>query len=221
MRQHVRRPVQGPSPNGSEGMTQSMKIKNLLPASVLLLFIGALTGCDTDPGLPRAFGNQELSWDESTDGKQPIGGIDNAEVDFGIWGEGAALVIWSDAGCSLGGSGMANRELEPGETRKGVKYEGDVTSKDGKSWKVACYTRDGKTGTVKIGDQAFDLAGGRLFLVSTRGASPKVKQLKQDKLNLMPEGAQTVNQITRDSIRELGKTDPVIKAFFTDAARAP
>jgi hypothetical protein len=193
--------------------------KKSLPA-FLLAALGTLTGCDTDPGLPKAFGNREISWDEATSGKPAIGGIDNAEVDFGIWGDGAALVIWSDAGCELGGGGMANRQLEAGETRKGVKYEGDVRSKDGRSWKVSCYTRDGKTGAVKIGDQTFDLADGALFLLSTRGDRPRVKQLKQAKLDLTPEGSRTVSQIEMPAIRELGKSDPDIKAFFTGAAAA-
>jgi hypothetical protein len=177
-----------------------------------------LTGCDTDPGLPKAFGNREISWDEATSGKPAIGGIDKAEVDFGIWGDGAALVIWSDAGCELGGSGMGNRQLEAGETRKGVKYEGEVSSKDGKAWKVSCYTRDGKAGAVKIGDQTFDLADGGLFLISTRGDRPRVKQLKLAKLNLVPEGKQTVIQLEMPAIRGQGKSDPDIKAFFTGAA---
>jgi hypothetical protein len=46
------------------------------------------------------------------------------------------------------------------------------------SW--SCVTRDGATGTVTIGEEAFDLSKGRLFQVDFDGDKPLVKQCAVD-----------------------------------------
>lgn len=184
-------------------------------ASCLIALAWCLQGCGERGS--KGFGNKEISWGTREPGKTPIQGIDEAEVDFGTWGEGAALAVWSDRGCSLGASGMGGRELQPGEERKGVKYEGSIKGDGGSTWRIECQTPDGKTGRFTIGDECFDLKGGALFLVSTRGPTPKVKQLRLAALKVAPEGEIPVTKVTVESLQAIARIEGDIRSFFTAA----
>jgi len=95
---------------------------------------------------------------------------------------------------------------------------------------VECYTPDGKTGKVSFIRQpsqsfqsdplGYDLAQGRLFLVSTEGAEPRVKQLPLAKLNLKPDGTLSQREMTTEVLQGLAKTDPELRAFFIEGAKA-
>ncbi len=49
---------------------------------------------------------------------------------------------------------------------------------------IDCTTTDGKTGTSKIANEAFDLEQGALFLVSSTASKPAIEQLALSRLNL-------------------------------------
>jgi len=186
---------------------------------LLVGFACWLVGCR--PTTPSAFGSRGTSWVRTEAGRKSVPGIDEVSIHFGVWGDGATIVVWSDGtGGSFGSRGMGGVPLQAGETRRGVKYEGHLSGRDGRIVNVECYTPDGKTGTVKIGDEAYELAQGTLFLISTSGAKPKVKQLKSDKLDLKPMGSRTVDEITSQTLEALAKTDPDIRAFFIGATKS-
>jgi len=185
---------------------------------ILFLATSWLVGCR--PTTPRGFGGKGISWMRLEAGKEPLPGVNIGWIGIAVWGDGAAFVIWSDGtGGGMGAGGMGGRKLQPGETRRGVKYEGSVTSRDGRSVNVECHTPDGKTGTVKIGEEAFELTRGGFFLVATSGAKPKVKQLKLDKLDLKPMGSRTHDDITAQTLGALAESDPDIGSFFVEEAR--
>jgi hypothetical protein len=58
-----------------------------------------------------------------------------------------------------------------------------------------------------------------LFLVSTTGPKPAVKQLQLSKLNLKPEGNLSHDQITSERMQAVAKTDTDIRTFVTEAAK--
>jgi hypothetical protein len=78
---------------------------------------------------------------------------------------------------------------------------------------------DGVGSPLNIGDEKFDLAKGKLFLVAKHGAKQDVKQLPVAKLNLQPEGTLSLAQMTVEYFRKLAKEDPDIRAFWDEAAK--
>lgn len=199
-----------------------MQIKERVVAAgwgcILVAVTCGFAGCRAT--VHGGFGAKNISWDHIDVGKTARPGIDRASVNIGAWGDGAAIVVWSDgAGGSFGGSRMGHAPLEPGETRGGAKYEGRLASKEGRVIHVRCYTPDGKTGTVRIGDESYELARGGLFLVSVSGAKPKVKQLELARLDLKPAGSRTLHEINLQTLEDLAMTDPEIRAFFAEAAK--
>lgn len=200
-------------------MNTSESSKTAARFSILVILACGLAGCRAT--VPSAFGAREFSWGQEDPGRPSVLGVDKALVQFGVWGDGAAVAIWSDGkGGSFGGGGMGGAPLEPGETKRGVRYEGRIASQEGRVVQVRCYTPDGKTGTVEIGGGTYDLSRGGLFLVALGAAEPKVKQLDLARLDLKPSGLRMLNEITRESLEELAKTDPEIRAFFAEAAKS-
>jgi hypothetical protein len=65
---------------------------------------------------------------------------------------------------------------------------------------------DGKTGTVRIDDQDFDLENGSLLLIETSGPKPAVKQLQGQ--TLKPD---------REFLKKIAVEDAEINAFFESA----
>jgi hypothetical protein len=70
-------------------------------------------------------------------------------------------------------------------------------------------TADGKTGVIAINKTEYDLADGRLFLVSTVGGKPQVRQLKRDSFGSQQGG---------EGLRILAKDDPEVRQFVADSA---
>lgn len=197
-----------------------------IPYACLLLlcgFVGVTIGFkNCSPSQPGAFGSKNVAWSVSEAGKTFIPGLDRVSVDFGIWGDGAAIVVWSDCDSSrFGGGGMGGRELEPGETRQGVKYEGRIVATDGRSIEIECYTPNGEQGRVEIGGQEYTLDQGSLFLISTQHAFVKVKQLHLNVMNLKPAGSISVDEIDGDTLKRIAQTDQAIRGFFMEAADEP
>ena len=148
-----------------------------------------------------------MGWSQSEPGKEAVTGIDDGRVHIFTWGDGAAFVIWGE---NSGGGGTAPRQA--GDPRGSARYYctlGDV--------RVEGLTPDGRTGTVKIGAESYDLAKGRLFLVSIKDAKPRVKQISLAKLDLKPEGKSTPEEVTTEQLKELAKTDADIQSFFIGA----
>ena len=111
---------------------------------------------------------------------------------------------WGSGGRTIhrDGKTLSVWDLERGDTAyavflvEGRSFGGPTNPKTGKSEGVAhalrlggieapdvswsCVTRDGATGTVTIGEEAFDLSKGRLFQVDFDGDKPLVKQCAVD-----------------------------------------
>ena len=173
-----------------------MKSAIIVLAVSVLLFAAMLIarGAKSPPGL----GVRSTSWSRLTADKPTVPGIDRAAVRIGLYANSPVLVVWSDGG---GGGFDASWDW----TRKAVHYEGTFTSRGGRDLAVHCYTSDGKTGSVTIGDETFELGNGSLFLLSSSGTKTVVKQLRRDlsKLGSDSEGFQTN-----------AMADAEIKAFF-------
>ena len=130
--------------------------------------------------------------------KPTVPGIDHAAVHIGLYANSPALVVWSD-----GQGGGFNVSWD--RTRKVVHYEGTFTSRRGRNVAVHCYTGDGKTGPVTIGDETFELGNGSLFLVASSGTKTVVKQLRRDLSKLGSDS---------EEFRANAMADSEIKAFF-------
>ncbi len=87
----------------------------------------------------------------------------------------------------------------------------------GQTVALTCYTPDGTTGKVAIGERTFDLAQGGLFLVSTCGSEVLVMQAQLAKLNLKPVGMRTMEDMSEELLRRTAKSDTDIGAFFRKA----
>jgi hypothetical protein len=173
-----------------------MKMAVIEQSVLVPLFAALLTGCGSNS--PGGWGVRSVDWSQSTADKPTVPGIDHATVHIGLYANSPALVVWSDG---QGGSFNASWD----RTRNAVHYEGTFTSRGGRKVAVHCYTGDGKTGPVTIGDQTFELGSGSLFLVASSGTKTVVKQLRRDlsKLGSDSQGFQAN-----------AMADAEIKAFF-------
>jgi len=129
---------------------------------------------------------------------------------IGICGRGEAVMA-SVFAMWVGEAGGGRLAGEAQETI--CTYEGTVGGVA-----VECHTPDGRAGTVKIGEERFDLTKGAVFLVAKSGAKSQVKQMRLASLNLKPEGSLTPEDMTYDYLRELARTDPEIRAFWAEAS---
>lgn len=185
---------------------------------ILACVVCGLGGCKskTLPG----WGGKIISWSDSYPDREKVPGIDESSVTFGLWGEGAALVLWSDGRAGVAGGHFDKARCDHytvsdsmaaylAKVKEAVHYTGISTM---------CFTPDAKTGLVQIGSETYRLEDGALFLVSDTGTKVRVKQLNLlAKLNLKPSGARTVDQITTEELQGLAKNDPDIKGFFAEA----
>lgn len=142
---------------------------------------------------------------------QPEAALDEAQASFACWGDptsgwGFACVILSDV------VGSAKNNVRNSGSRG--KLTGEQTSADGRKLEWYCETSDGKTGSVKINGQAYELGQGSLFLVATKGAELRVLQLKRDTLSLK------VGNDPKDGLERLIRGDEEIGPFFAKAAKA-
>jgi hypothetical protein len=163
---------------------------------MVLLFAPLLTGCGSNS--PPALGVRSAGWSQFTADKPTVPGIDHAAIHIGLYANSPALVVWSD-----GQDGSYNASWD--RTRNAVHYEGTFTSRGGRNVAVHCYTSDGRTGPVTIGDETFELSDGSLFLVATDGTKAVVKQLRRDLSKLGSDS---------EEFRANAMADSEIKAFF-------
>jgi hypothetical protein len=127
-------------------------------ALLALLLVLALSGCyrSTPPGADIA------------GGKVGRGGFT-----FLRWKQGLAIMIWHDLdSASTHGSGSTGDPV--------YRLSGSASSLDGRHVNWQAQTTDGKTAKFWIDDVSYDLAGGALFIVTTRNGTTEVKQLYRD-----------------------------------------
>jgi hypothetical protein len=162
----------------------------------VLLFAALLFGCGSNS--PPGLGVRSVGWSQWARDKPTEPGIDHADVRIGLYADTPVLVVWSDG---QGGSFNASWD----RTRNAVHYEGAFRSRGGRNVAVQCYTSDGKTGSVTIGDETFELGNGSLFLVASSGTKTVVKQLRRDLSKLGTDS---------DGYHANATTDDEIKTFF-------
>ena len=86
-------------------------------------------------------------------------GVDEAAVHFGNCGDDFAFVVWTDAASG----GFASRW---NESERAIDYDGKLTAADGRAVEVHCRTTNCADGRIAIGEQSFDLRGGKRALSS-------------------------------------------------------
>ena len=189
-------------PLGARTM-RSQRRRMAATAGVFVLLFGAswLAGCGTSSSPSGGAGDGSVSWLRFKE-INPKAGIDEAEASYGMWGDGMAFVILSDV---VGSSGARSS----GGTGQPSRYRGYQESPDGRKVEWQCETPDGKTGTITISGQSYDLAQGSLFLVATKGGGSRVLQLKRDTLKLTGQ----------ERLEHLLKDDTDVGQFFVEAAK--
>jgi hypothetical protein len=124
--------------------------------------------------------------------------VDEVWADLCSWDNELVFAVWTDARAGAGGSQ---------ETAAGAVYFGSFPTADGRQLAYRGETTDGRTGKVVLGGKRYDLAGGSLFLVATRGKQPRALQLKRDIRKADPE-----------RFKEMARTDAAIAEFFAGGA---
>jgi hypothetical protein len=161
---------------------------------VAVLMLGGLVwlaGCGRDPVPPQRPANTDT-------GGYSIGGTG---ARYGSWDGELAVVVWFDTDDSS--QGFA------GEGRTAA-YQGVFAPIDGRRFDWRCRTSDGKTGTLVIDGQQYELAKGALFLVSTKGDKTAVQQLSHDLAQFNPD---------KEGLERLAKEDPDVARFIVDAGK--
>ncbi len=150
---------------------------------VVLVTIGgaACGGSSTPPGASKVLGSSEQ------------GGYL-----FLRWQEGLDVMIWHD----LVGEGTA--DSAGFATGRLYIERGSARFADGRSLAWEVQTVDGRMGEVQIGGVRYDLAVGTLFIVTTQGGTPAVRQLSRD-LSAVP--------LDHDGILAFARNDPDLAAI--------
>lgn len=170
-----------------------MKRYGLIGMSVCL----ALTGCGVGGGTTVFTGgpNGTTNWSEPLDAGK-ASPFDSGTVCYA----GTTVVVWVNE--SVKGSGM-----KVNHGHDGIRLEGYLRFADEKRVEVKGESKDGKSGTVTIAAQRFELADGNLFLVVGPSDRPRVKQLNRD--------LSGVDFKDRKSLQAFGTADTDMTAFFT------
>jgi hypothetical protein len=161
---------------------------------VAVLMLGSLVGfagCGRDSVPPQRPANTDT-------GGSSIGGTGPR---YGFWGGKLAVVVWFDTDdSSQGFSGEGGTAV----------YQGLFAPLDGRRFAWRCRTSDGKTGTLVIDGQQYDMAKGALFLVSTKGGKTEVQQLSRDLAPFNPD---------KEGLERLAKEDPDVARFVAEAGK--
>jgi hypothetical protein len=120
---------------------------------------------------------------------------------YGFWDGKLAVVVWFDTNDSS--QGFA------GEGPTAV-YHGIFAPVDGRRFDWRCKTSDGKSGTLVIEGQPFDIAKGALFLVTTRDGTTGVQQKSRDLTPFGPDKA---------GVEKLAKEDADVAKFVAEAGK--
>lgn len=114
--------------------------------------------------------------------------IGNTNCTLLTWKEGLRINLWFGFTGNFHTSGSGSTS-DPVYTETGYALAADGRQID---WRIE--TSDGKSAAFSIAGQAYDLAKGTLFLVTTQGVKTQVQQLVFDlsKLPTVPESCQAV-----------------------------
>ena len=170
------------------------------PAKLLWLIMAGIllfAGCERKPRT----GFIVTSWQMSSADRK-VHGIGDGSAYFGGYGEGFAIIIWTDIlACSF--------PIKPtwDKASKCAKYAGYVKSPSSPKINVECYVTDRMKGSITINQQEYDLANGSLFLLSFRSPQIRVGQINHD-----------IYTITTKDIRQLVEDIPEIRAFYETPA---
>jgi hypothetical protein len=167
----------------------------LRPIFVLLICGTTSAGCNgivfDEPTIPDVGGSSGLvTWSSAGDART---GIDNAS----IYHLGTCFVIWSDLPNGGGGSTSSNHQ--------GITCQGRLHGANGELIEFYCESKDGKSGRATIDGQPFDLQHGSLFLVSSDGATCRVRQLDADIAGL---------KFDRESLQDYAAQHMEFEEFF-------
>lgn len=125
--------------------------------------------------------------------------VGNTTAEYYMAHGGMMLVVWlkhPPSGTHGGGSGVSSGPAKMVVT--GSQRYGDAPSIE---WR--CETTNGKTGTVTLGGQNYELAKGGMFLVDMTGDNPAVTQLTREIASIK----------SKAELEALAKTDAEIKKF--------
>jgi hypothetical protein len=101
------------------------------------------------------------------------GKIGRGGFTFLQWRQGLAIMIWHDLGsASTHGSGATGDPI--------YRLSGYASSPDGRRVEWKAQTRDGKTAQFWIDSVDYDLANGKVFIVTTTSGVTNVRQLDRD-----------------------------------------
>lgn len=139
------------------------------------------------------------------------GGVSgHAGVDFLHWDEGLAIMIWRDF-VGESASSATSESAAPG-TAPMYKLSGYAVSRDGNRFDWEVRTSDGRTAQFWINGTSYDLAGGRLFIVSTKDGGAGIMQLHRDLSGVQPTFA---------SCLAFAKNDPELARFIGELSATP
>jgi hypothetical protein len=117
---------------------------------------------------------------------------------FVRWKEGLSIMIWHDVLGSVEGK-------DSGSTTEPIYwYHGWTESPGGRRFDWEVQTANGKTAVFKIDDTSYDLANGRLFIVTMKDGKTRVRQLNRDLSNV---------QMDWESIVAFARSDPDVAEF--------
>ena len=122
----------------------------------------------------------------------------------GVYSQGEDRILlgfWCDSGGAPGGGGviMATQHMY-----------GRFDLPAGRFLDFYCDYHDNRIQPIRIGSQSFDFMDGGLFLISTSGETPRIKQTKMDAVS---------NAVVRGNASEIFarmKSDPVVQEFFAE-----
>jgi hypothetical protein len=178
-------------------------MKRTLLLTVVLCVTSAfsLSGCG--PKQPSVGFETFAQWSTTINhpdhpGKEGGPGISEAQISAGMWNGNSVLVVWVPMGsCKRFMAGT------PDPANPDLRYRWDFSN----GLRGECETKDGKTGTMRLGGTNYSLADGAFFLVSVQGEKLGVKQLKRDVTTLKHGEA---------AFKELAKSDAEIRSFFLE-----
>src|SRR5262249_50005010 len=99
-------------------------------------------------------------------------------AEYGTWDDNMGFLMWVDL---VGDRGRDNsRGGGNTSSPSGVRYHGFSRSATGLNVEWQCETPDGVTGSMKVNGGEYNLAKGRVFLVTVQAGGTQVRQIERD-----------------------------------------
>ena len=142
---------------------------------------------------------------ETPPGPDMVGGAyENAGYETFHWQEGLDILIWHDAlsTSTCDSQGATNNDTHRVQCRAQAENGAEIF------WEIE--TKDGRTATITINNQPFDLSAGTVFLIHASGDPTDIQQLERDLSGITSQD--------HESITQYGLADPDIGAFIQSTA---